>query len=101
MSNIGAALETLWRRSKFLGAGWWDGVGCGCGNSMVILVAMEGPGRGPACAFETSTMMWGSLEFRIVYFINSVQPATGLVLHGWAYYLWLGGHYGAGVTLVI
>ena len=33
----------------------------------------------------------------IVYFINSVQPATGLVLHGWAYYLWLGGHYGAGV----
>ena len=28
---------------------------------------------------------------------NFVQPATGVVLHGWAYYLWLGGHYGAGV----
>ena len=37
----------------------------------------------------------------IVFCINSVQPATGVVLHGWAYYLWLGGHYGAGVTLVI
>ena len=73
---------------------------------MVILVAMEGPGRGLACAFETSTMMWGLCRSSIwvpdiVFFINSVQPATGLVLHGWAYYLWLGGHYGAGVTLVI
>ena len=33
----------------------------------------------------------------IVFCINYVQPATGVVLHGWAYYLWLGGHYGAGV----
>ena len=57
MSNIVPALETLWRRSKFCGAGWWDGVGCGCGNNMEILVAMEGPGRELACAFETSTMM--------------------------------------------
>ena len=74
---------------------------CG-GNSMVILVAMEGPGRGLACAFETSTMMWGSLERTSYFFLNnSVQPATGLVLHGWAYYLWLGGHYRAGGTLVM
>ena len=57
MSNIGPALETLWRCPKFLGAGWWDEVGCGCGNSMVILGTMEGPGRELACAFETSTMM--------------------------------------------
>ena len=71
----------------------------------MLLVAMEGPGRGLACAFETSTMMWGSVEVRfgcrtscrIFFFINSVQPAMGLVLHGWAYYLWLGGHYVAGV----
>ena len=80
----------------------WD---CGC-SSMVILVAMEGPGRGPACAFETSTMMWGKFRIliwvpAIVFCINSVQPAMGLVLHGWAYYLWLGRHYGAGVTLVL
>ena len=57
MLNIGPALETLWRRFKRIGEGWWDGVGCGCGNSMGILVAVEGPGRGLAYAFETSTMM--------------------------------------------
>ena len=73
---------------------------------MVILVAMEGPGRGPACAFQTSTDDVGKFRISIwvpaiVFCINSVQPATGLVLHGWAYYLWLGGHYGAGVALVI
>ena len=64
MSNFGPALEIRWRRSEFFGAWWGDGVGCGCGNNMVILVAVEGPGRGLACAFETSTMMWGSVEVR-------------------------------------
>ena len=57
MSNIGPALETLWRRFKFIGEGWWDGGGCGYGDNMVILVTVEGPGRGLACAFKTSTMM--------------------------------------------
>ena len=37
----------------------------------------------------------------VFFYIIFVQPATGIVLHGWAYYLWLGGHYVAGVTLVI
>ena len=79
---------------------------CGWGNSMVILVAMVGSGRGPACAFETSTMMWGSLVVRFgcrpSYFVSILfNLPLGLVLHGWAYYLWLGGHYRAGVTLVL
>ena len=34
--NIGRALETLWRRSEFLGVWWWDGAGCGCGNNLVF-----------------------------------------------------------------
>ena len=37
----------------------------------------------------------------IVFCINSVQPVMGVVLHGWAYYLWLGGHYEAGVYLCV
>ena len=64
MLNIGHALETLWRRSRFLGAGWWDGAGVGCGNNILILLAMESSGRGQAYAFETSTTMWGSIVVR-------------------------------------
>ena len=65
MSNIGPALEILWRHTRFLGAGWGDGAGGGRGNNMVILMTMEGSGRGPACAFETSTTMWGSIVVRL------------------------------------
>ena len=35
----------------------------------------------------------------VFLYIIFVQPATGIVLHGWAYYLWLGGHYVARVYL--
>ena len=64
MSIMGPALETLWRRFRFIGVGCWDGAGCGRGNNMAILMAMESSGRGLACAFETSTMMWGSVKVR-------------------------------------
>ena len=57
---------------------------------MVILVAMGGSGRGRAWASLRIRDLYNDVgKFRIsiwvsaiVFCINSVQPATGLVLHG-------------------
>ena len=71
-------------------------------SSSEWLMMMEDCGRGrwlciqdPRNSLRWRWLFWNLLSLTCIK--NFVQPAMGVVLHGWAYYWWLGGHYRAWV----